>query len=280
MRPACTASIPEENFSESNISEPINPETIAAQLRSRLLALDFPAFARCICCLMEAIGYEDANLTGRREWKGYNRPGGGGYDIEAALPGGNAPRPVVAQIKQYDALTVHQRSVDELRGACLRAGAVEGLLVTTSVFSEVVRNAAVLPNAAAPLIAPIRLIDGEELVSLLIRHRLGVKERDLKERDLIGKQGFDEQGFGGLRFLATRKRLVHTRVNKSVKKLEIDEAFFRSIAAPSIVGPSIASPSLPRSPQRRGSAVPRWRVTVQISSGQSSSGNVRPKGGC
>ena len=113
------------------------PEPIADLLRSRLLALDFPAFARCVCHLMDALGYEDAHLAGRREWKGYNRPGGGGYDLEATLPGGMAPRRVIAQIKQYDTLAVHQRSVDELRGACLRAGAAEGLLVTTSAFSEV-----------------------------------------------------------------------------------------------------------------------------------------------
>ena len=98
--------------------------------------------------LLEALGYEDARPTGRRAWKGYNRPGGGGYDLEAVLPGGMAPRRVVAQIKQFDALAVHQRSVDELRGACLRAGAAEALLVTTSAFSDVVRRQAATAGTA------------------------------------------------------------------------------------------------------------------------------------
>lgn len=171
---------------------------LTQQLRHRLLALDFPAFARCVCRLMEVIGYEDAHLTGRREWKGYNRPGGGGYDLEASLPGGIAPRRVVAQVKQYDRLTVHQRSVDELRGACLRAGAAEALLVTLSTFSEVVRSSAASDTSGRE-IAPVRLMDGEELIGLLIRHRLGVRERGLVKRKLV-----------------------------------IDEAFFRSITAPSI----------------------------------------------
>ena len=35
---------------------------------------------------------------------------------------GLAPRLAVAQIKRFDGLNVHQRSVDELRGACLRRG--------------------------------------------------------------------------------------------------------------------------------------------------------------
>ena len=51
------------------------PGTIADQLRRRLLALDYPAFARCACKLLEALGYEDARPAGRRAWKGYNRPG-------------------------------------------------------------------------------------------------------------------------------------------------------------------------------------------------------------
>ena len=149
---------------------------ISEQLRKRLLSLDYPDFARCVCRLLEALGYEDARPAGRDEWKGYNRPGGGGWDLEASLPGGLAPRRVVAQIKQFATLTVHQRSVDELRGACLRAGASEGLLVTTSVFSEVVRRAAMSPAPAATAIAPIRLIDGENLAALMVRHRIGVRE--------------------------------------------------------------------------------------------------------
>jgi len=215
------------------------PGTIADRLRRRLLALDYPAFARCACVLLEALGYEDARPAGRREWKGYNRPGGGGYDLEAVLPGGLAPRRAVAQIKQFDRLAVHQRSVDELRGACLRAGAAEALLVTTSAFSDVVRKQAALPDRAGALVAPVRLIDGQELLGLLIRHRLGVRETI----------GVREQGRGGTR------------------RLEIDEAFFESLtvqetsaAADNGAVPDAATPG----PGRRPSP-PVWRVTVLIS---------------
>ena len=168
MSAARTAPTPMPDAGHAQISE---------QLRKRLLTLDYPDFARCVCRLLEALGYEDARPAGRGEWKGYNRPGGGGWDLEATLPGGLAPRRVVAQIKQYATLTVHQRSVDELRGACLRAGASEGLLVTTSGFSEVVRKGALLPAPAGTVIVPIRLIGGEELVALMLEHRLGVRER-------------------------------------------------------------------------------------------------------
>ena len=205
---------------------------ITDQLRGRLLELDFPAFAHCVCRLLDALGYENTQPNGRREWKGYNRPGGGGYDLEATLPGGLTPRRVIAQVKQYDALAVHQRSVDELRGACLRAGASEAVLVTTSTFSEVVRRSgfgrefAASPEVASILVAPVRLIDGEELMRLLIRYRLGVRER----------------GFG--------------KIKLGRMRLEIDEGFFRSIAAPS-VGKLLAP--------RRSPARSTWRVTIRIS---------------
>jgi hypothetical protein len=215
------------------------PGTIADQLRRRLLALEYPAFARCVCSLLEGLGYEDARPAGRREWKGYNRPGGGGYDLEAALPGGVASRRVVAQIKQFDALAVHQRSVDELRGACLRAQAAEGLLVTTSAFSAVVRKQAAAPDHSRALVAPVRLIDGQELLGLLIRHRLGVRESvDVRER-----------GRGGAR------------------RLDIDEAFFGNLAAPGTpadtVNRIVPGATPPRPPY--GSAPLTWSVTVLIS---------------
>jgi len=214
---------------------------LTGRLRRRLLALDYPAFARCVCVLLEAFGYEEARPAGRQEWKGYNRPGGGGYDLEAFLPGGLAPRRVVAQIKQYDALAVHQRSVDELRGACLRAGATEALLVTTSAFSEVVRRHALAPDPLGALVAPVRLIDGEELLGLMIRHRIGVRERAQSGSRHIGS---DRTG-------TDRSRSI---------RLELDEAFFT--AAGAVPAGEMDARTVPSKSGR-----PTWRVTIRVSSG-------------
>ena len=219
------------------------PGTVADLLRMRLLALDYPSFSRCICLLLEELGYEKAKPAGRREWKGYNRPGGGGYDLEAVLPGGLSPRRVVAQIKQFDGLRVHQRSVDELRGACLRTGAAEALLVTTSSFSKVVQNSQAaasraVPGPASVVAAPVRLIGGRELLELLICHRLGIRERG--------------EGSG--------------------KRLEIDEGFFRKLAGFAAaagprkrVAPGKQAVPVSATPQQNASAPTRWRVTVRIS---------------
>ena len=238
------------------LPHPDGTTLLAGRLRRRLLALDYPAFARCVCALLEALGYEEARPAGRQEWKGYNRPGGGGYGLEALLPGGLAPRRVVAQIKQFDALAVHQRSVDELRGACLRAGATEALLVTTSAFSEVVRRHALAPDPLGALyssasVAPVRLIDGEELLGLLIRHHIGVRERarsGIRRLEIGRLQGNRSGGKGS------------PGKGSPGNRLDLDEAFFAMLGAV-----PAREPDARTMPGKSGG--PRWRVTIRVSTG-------------
>jgi len=156
-------------------------------LRARLLNLNFHAFARCLSDLLRAVGYDEVELAGRTNWKGRNKEGG--YDLVALTPdrfsalvavGATAPKPrrtVIVQLKQYGPdLLVHQRCVDELRGACLRAGASEALLITTSGFSYVAQEqAATLAREKVPL-APVQLVDGPALLRALVAHRIGITE--------------------------------------------------------------------------------------------------------
>ncbi len=81
----------------------------------------------------------------------------------------------LVQVKQYRT-PVSRRFVDELRGAMLRTGAQQGLLLTTSSFYGPAYTA--VHEEGAEGIAPVRLVDGEELLNLLIKHRLGVRESD------------------------------------------------------------------------------------------------------
>ncbi len=140
-------------------------------LRERLLSLGYHAFLHCMADLLTALGYEDVQLSGRTNWKGRNAHGG--YDLMALLPSPPGRRRVIAQVKQYPPeRLLFQRSIDELRGACLRTGASEAMLITTSGFSPTLRP----PLLASTPLAPVRLIDGEGLIGLLIRHGIGVKE--------------------------------------------------------------------------------------------------------
>ena len=176
-----------EQHDDSLQSDVLRLLEVQQALRARLLHLNFHAFARCMSDLLERLGYDEVELAGRLDWKGRNKDGG--YDLVAltadrfsalAAIGATAPKPrrtVIVQLKQYGPdLLVHQRSVDELRGACLRVGASEGLLITTSGFSNVVQErAAVLAREKVPL-APVQLVDGSALLRALVSHRIGVKE--------------------------------------------------------------------------------------------------------
>lgn len=167
-------------------------ERLSSQVREELLALPYSAFLLVVARLLERQGYREVRLLGRRGFVGRNRSGG--WDLEATTPGryvitaGQAGSRCIIQVKQFDELAVQQRTVDELRGCILRAGAGMGLLITTSRFSPVAQEA-----AQASSLAPVALLDGKELVSLLIQQRLGVR---LKPN---GKWAVDPKFFRSIR---------------------------------------------------------------------------------
>ena len=150
-------------------------------LRAHLLALPYGAFLQVVAHLLERRDGLNVRPTGRQGFVGRNRAGG--WDIEADLPeqGSLTSRMsqfhtdhrarYLVQVKQFDCLVVQQRTVDELRGCCLRAGAGRGLILTTSRFSPVAQAA-----AQGSALAPVTLIDGEMLLTLLLQHKMGVRQ--------------------------------------------------------------------------------------------------------
>jgi Restriction endonuclease len=144
------------------------------RLLERLLALPFSAFVAVVADLLEATGYSEVRSAGRKDWRGHNGKDSAaacGFDLEAVQEAGGLRRRVLVQAKPFDPQSrVYRRSVDELRGACLREGAAEALLVTTGAFSTRLDAEAL---AAAPQL-PVRLIGGAELLDLLIARRIGV----------------------------------------------------------------------------------------------------------
>jgi len=153
-------------------------------LRKELAALDFAGFAKCAGLALRASGYRDVQV--RRTGKdGRNRDGG--WDMDANFRAGLLSMKAIAQVKQYDGVPVQKRYVDELRGSMLRSGAHQGILITLSTFSEAAKAA-----AACGTIAPVHLIDGEELTEVLIAHGIGVAEGGR------GSLRIDKRFFGGL----------------------------------------------------------------------------------
>ncbi len=149
----------------------IQPEApLRHELRRRLLALPYRAFLHVAVHLLKEQGYTAVRPAGRDTWKGRNTAGG--WDAEADFQAGAlGTLRCIAQVKQFDTLVVAQRHVDELRGTCLRAGAHQAVLITLSTFSPPARKAA----QANTSVAPVRLIDGDELLDMLVDAKLCLK---------------------------------------------------------------------------------------------------------
>ena len=192
-----------------------------------------------IAQLLERQGYREVRLLGRKGFVGRNRSGG--WDLEAVAPGHQALVPVEAgfkciiQVKQFDDLAVQQRTVDELRGCILRAGAGVGLLITTSRFSPVAQEA-----AQASSLAPVILLNGERLVSLLIQQRLGVCQKP------NGKWTIDPEYFRSMREVETghaQEAAVKEEVKRAGKRNQ--DRLFSSHAIASYAPENRQVPSYP-----------------------------------
>lgn len=133
-------------------------QKIKDQFQERVARLSFQALASLIRRLLIEMGYSEVRLR-RTHFKGHNS--GGGWDLEATLETGLTRQKVLVQVKRLSR-PVQGRCVDELRGAVLRAGAAQGLLITTGVFSPVAREA-----ATHRAVAEVTLIDGERLADLI-----------------------------------------------------------------------------------------------------------------
>ena len=169
-------------------------EALKVALRERVLRLPYPAFMQLAALVVAKMGYENIKPAARKRFRGHNS--NGGFDLKATLPK-PSPHTVLVQAKQFaPQKRVYQRTVDELRGACLRVGASEGVLLTTSLISGSVLSGM---YRYAPLV-PLRLIDGDELLRFLVDERLGVIQRERAEP------------------------------GRSTKRFVVDEMFFQSLA--------------------------------------------------
>ena len=174
-----------------------SPPLLQDPLLPHLLELPFDAYLRLVALLLERLGYKEVEQAGRTDWKGRNRFGGFDLlatrpDLFTVLPGGIAPRRSVVQVKQFDKKTrVFQRHVDELRGAAIRAGASEAILLTTGLVSSVIDT-----KALASPILPVRLIGGGELLTLLREHHVGVTETGEVDHALLERLTSEARGNG------------------------------------------------------------------------------------
>jgi restriction system protein len=128
---------------------------LLAHLKS-LAPVEFEALIRR---LLVAIGFDEVTVQGRS--------GDGGIDVRGTLVVGDVIRTHMAvQVKRWKH-NVQSSTVREVRGSLGTHDS--GLIITTSDYSSGAREEAARPNAV-----PVGLMNGEQLVALLVEHDIGV----------------------------------------------------------------------------------------------------------
>ncbi|WP_349770600.1 restriction endonuclease [Acetomicrobium sp.] len=132
---------------------------VRQELRNRLLNMEWYKFEELIGRLLAEIGFEDIEVT--------NSTRDGGIDVRGTLVVGDVIRTRMAiQVKRWKQ-NIQAPIVQQVRGSL---GAHEqGLIITTSNFSDGARK-----EAARPDTIPVALMNGEQLVLLLVEHGIGV----------------------------------------------------------------------------------------------------------
>ncbi len=191
-------------------------DELPRELQDHLLGLGFHAFEVLLKDLLEKMGYRDVELLGRTTWRGRRK--NPGAELRASCRTGVCEAPVLIQVKQYRR-PVARFFVDQLRGTMLQSGAREGLLISTAAFSPAARKAAQAEHFAG--IAPVRLIDGEELLDLLFTHKVGVW-KDANPKQGSPGLGLDHGYFADLeRTYPREERQAASSCNCSVPVLSI-----------------------------------------------------------
>lgn len=152
-------------------------EAVRESMKAVLAEMDPYGFEHLIKLLLEAMGYQDVEVTSPSNDKG--------VDVVGQIELGITSVKEVVQVKRHKR-NIQRPKLDALRGSLHRFQAVRGTIITTSGFSIGAEKAAFEHGAA-----PITLINGDKLVELLTQHGIGVKKRKVEVWE------FDPSAFEG-----------------------------------------------------------------------------------
>ena len=142
-----------------------------ADLLKRLIAMGATEFEHFISELLAKVGFEELKVTPPSK--------DGGIDVRGVLVVGEVIRTKMAvQVKKWGKQNVQAPQVQQVRGSL---GAHEqGLIITTSDFSKGAGEEATRADAV-----PVALMNGEQLVALMVAHEVMVARRshDILELD-------------------------------------------------------------------------------------------------
>jgi len=152
-------------------------QEVKRRLHEQLLAMPPVEFEQLIGRLLGAMGYENVTVT--------RRSGDGGIDVVADIEMGILQLRTAVQVKRMKG-NVQRPVVSQLRGDMALLDVDQGMIITTSGFSQGAKDVARVRN-----VTPITLIDGDHLTDLLIEQGIGV------HRETVEVLRFDEAGLYG-----------------------------------------------------------------------------------
>lgn len=136
---------------------------VRAEILKRLISMGATDFEHFVSELLAKVGFEELRVTPPSK--------DGGIDVRGVLVVGEVIRTKMAvQVKKWNKGNVQAPHVQQVRGSL---GAHEqGLIITTSDFSKGAREEATRPDAV-----PVALMNGEQLVALMVQHEVMVARR-------------------------------------------------------------------------------------------------------
>ncbi len=141
-------------------------DAVREQIRETLSTINPYLFEELIKRLLEAMGYENVEVTAASH--------DGGVDVKAKIEVGITTVIEVVQVKRYQG-SISRPVLDQLRGSLHRFDAMRGTIISTGKFSSGTKEAAFEKGAA-----PITLIDGNKLIDLLMEHEIGVRKEQIR----------------------------------------------------------------------------------------------------
>jgi restriction system protein len=120
------------------------------------------------------MGFETVEVSGSS--------GDGGIDVRGEMVTGDVIRTRMAVQVKHWRKNVEPAVVREVRGSL--GTHEQGLIITSSTFTKSARQEAERGNAT-----PVGLMDGEQLVKLLIEHEIGVQRRQANILELEVESG-------------------------------------------------------------------------------------------
>lgn len=136
-------------------------QDVRRKLHQRLLKMDPSEFEVLISELLIELGFEEVNVT--------NYQSDRGIDVRGTLVVGDVVRTRMAiQVKRWKlGNNVRSPTVQQVRGSL--STHEQGLIITTSDYSNGARQEAAQSNKT-----PVALMNGDQLVSLLVEHDIGI----------------------------------------------------------------------------------------------------------